>query len=659
MAALFCPAWCNPERQLIVEEAVTGISGSIKMNAIRLTAFSALALLTMLALAGCQIGPVNLGGGTPVPTVPPTNTVPPPTPTTPPRPLAGHVLDTVTGKPIANADVTAGGVLTETTTDGAFYFDDVPLGSKVTIAADGYAKIEADPGSGKQFDAKLRPNSLSGQVTDKTTGQPLAGVLVKLVLPQSPVTPTTNITGTAPIAATAVATPTATTQSTGMLGFGNVLAAPLAASTQAAGDSSTAAGDGSTPTDAPPSATPAPPTPTALPPLVPPTGPGFVSVYTDASGNYFFKNVPQGASLTFKMPGYKLTKLPVDETGKKDVALDQFKVEGIYITANVAASPDLLNELLDFIPKSRINTVVLNVQDDASAWVFDVKNPDVIAAKNTDEFLKEMPDLVKRLKGMGLYTIARVVTFQQKTMAEARPDWAVKSSTTGKPWKGGYTAAQRWLDASNPAAQDYMVDMTKEVIGLGFDEVQYDYIRFPSDPAPSETGDMVFAGGTLTDTGKELALQQFFKKAYAVIEPSDAFMSADVFGYSLWPDQDGKPILGVIGQVPSYLLPYTDYLSPMIYPSHFSAGEQNCAKPATCAYTLVRKSGEYAADIFKGYRAKYRPWLEDFDWPGADYTSPGTTKVADQIRAAKETNAWGWLWWDASNQYEPRASFLK
>jgi len=115
----------------------------------------------------------------------------------------------------------------------------------------------------------------------------------------------------------------------------------------------------------------------------------------------------------------------------------------------------------------------------------------------------------------------------------------------------------------------------------------------------------------------------------------------------------------VIGQVPKYLLPYTDYLSPMIYPSHFSPGEQGCAKPAQCAYALVHQSGVYAKDVFAGQRAKYRPWLQDFDWPGADYTSPGTTKVSDQIKAATETNAWGWLWWDASNTYEPRAAFKK
>jgi hypothetical protein len=73
----------------------------------------------------------------------------------------------------------------------------------------------------------------------------------------------------------------------------------------------------------------------------------------------------------------------------------------------------------------------------------------------------------------------------------------------------------------------------------------------------------------------------------------------------------------------------------------------------------VKKSGEYAAELFKGHKAKYRPWMQAFDWPGADYTSPGSQKVPDQIRAALETGTWGWQWWDPANQYEPRSAFIE
>lgn len=607
-----------------------------------------LSALALLAMSGCTVGPLNLGGGTPVP---PTST-PSPTPT--PRAVSGSVTDQYTGLPIPGADITAGGILTETTTEGTYSFDDVPKGSKLTAAADGYDNASADTGVANRVDIKLRPNTVNGRVTDATTGQPLAGVLVKLVLPvqpAAPITPTGSITPSISLTATTV--PTATAPTGGNTFLSKVVAAPVGDETTA-----TAVGVSSTlTTTALPTNTAQPPTATPTPRPLPPTGEGFVAVYTDDNGNYFFKNVPEGATLTFKMPGYKLTKAPIDAR-RKDMALAQFKTEGIYITANVAASPDILNPLLDFVAKSRINTVVLNVQDDASRWVYNTTNPEALAAQNTDIFLPNMPDLVKQLHARGLYVIARVVTFQQASMADARPDLAVMSSVTGKPWKGGYEGQQRWLDASNPKVQDYMVNMTKEVIGLGFDEVQFDYVRFPSDPAPSEPGNMVFSR-PLTDTGKALAIEQFLTKAHAAIEPTDAFMSIDIFGYTLWPDQDGKPLNGVIGQVFENMVDHTDYVSPMIYPSHFSPGEQGCLQPEACAYQIIKKSGEYAAERFAGKKAKYRPWLEDFDWGNTDYTSPGTTKVADQMRAAKETNAWGWMWWDASNSYEPRQAFMK
>jgi hypothetical protein len=602
------------------------------------------ATIFVLLLAGCTVFSIDFSPTPPGPTATPTT---PPTPTPVPRALRGRVLDKSTSTPLEGVEVIAGGILTVTTTDGSFYFDDVPKWSKLTASSQGYDTVETDTGVVTELDVLMRPNTVTGRVTDSSTGEPLANVLVKLVLPQAPPAPAPPITETAPVTGTVEPTATVST-TTGTMGYGKLIAAPAQVEGPVLQTTVTAT--------AVVTATPAPPTATPTPKPIPPTGEGFVAVYTDENGSYFFKDVPEGATLTFKMPGYKLTRLPAGDAAKKDMALEQFRVEAIYLTANVAASPDLLDELLEFVSKSRINAVVVNVQNDASEWVYDTKNPDVLAAKNTDIFLPDMGALVQKLKARGLYTIARVVTFQQKTMVDARPDWSVLSDVTGKPWKGGYVGQQKWLDASNPAVQDHLVAMTNEVLSLGFDEIQYDYVRFPSDPAPSEPGEMVFSR-PLTDTTKTLALQEFLKKAKNTIDPTDAFMSIDVFGYSLWPDREEGPILGLIGQVMESMIPYTDYVCPMIYPSHFSPGEQGCDTPAACAYELVRKSGEFAAERFKGQRAKYRPWLQDFDWPPVDYTSPGTRKVADQIRACRETNCWGWQWWDPANVYEPRSAF--
>ncbi len=612
--------------------------------------------LTALIFSGCSIGPINLGdsassGGSSTAKLTPS--VPLPTATPPQKAVGGHVEDAYTGQPITGAQITAGGTLTNTNSAGAFSFDAVPVDARLAAKADGYAPASADTKS-SNITIKLRPTTLNGKITEASTGKPLVNVLVKLVMPSEPITPSMTLTNSVPTTQTVLPAATATTST---LGYGKGLAAPLGASMMFTSPTSTDVP--ATPTEAPPTNTPLPPTATFTPKPILPTGPGFVAVYTDEGGNYSFKDVPEGASLTFKMPGYKLVKTPVGNTAKKDQALEVFKTEAIYITAPVMATKDLYDPLIQFVQSSRINAVVVNVQNDNSEWVYDTKNPDVLAAKDTDLYFNNMAEQVKALKDKGLYTIARIVTFQQPTMAKARLDWAIKSSVTGKAWLGGQLSQQAWLDASVPAVQDYVVSMTKEVLALGFDEIQYDYVRFPSDPAPKEPGKPVFSQ-PLTDTTKALAIQQFLTKAYAVIQPSDAFMSIDIFGYTLWPDQDGKPLNGVIGQVFENMVDHTDYICPMIYPSHFTPGEEGCPRPAACAYELVHQSGVFAEQRFAGKRTKYRPWLEDFDWfDGSDYTSPGTTKVADQIRAAKETNAWGWQWWDAENRYRPRPAFMK
>jgi len=611
--------------------------------------------LFLVVLAGCSLGPIDFGGtsGSNVTPGPVATKSPVPTATPAQRSLSGKVLDAYSGLPIASAEVTAGGILTETTNDGTFSFDALPLSVKVSVSADGYAQGEVDPGKSGNVSINLRPSTLSGRVTDASTGKALAGVLVKLVTSAEDVTATTSLTTGGTVTPTTVST---TVPLTGGLLYGKGLAAPLAEDTstpEASTEETSPAA--ATPTDAPTS-TPLPPTATRTPKPIPPTGPGFVAVYTDDEGAFFFKDVSQGANLTFKIPGYKVTKMPVGETTRKDVALEVFKPHAIYITAPVAATKDMYDGLMSFIDNSKINAVVLNVQNDNSEWVFETKNPDAVAAKNTDVFLPEMPQLVKALKDKGIYTIARVVTFQQPTMAKARLDMAVKSSVTGKAWIGGELNQQAWLDASIPKVQDYMVDMTKEVLTLGFDEIQYDYVRFPSDPAPKEPGKPTFSR-PLTDTTKAEAIGQFLEKAHDVIEPTDSFMSIDIFGYTLWPDKEGKPMNGVIGQVFEYVVDHTDYVCPMIYPSHFSVGEQDCSHPEACAYKLVHKSGEFAAKRFEGKKAKYRPWLQDFDWGKTDYTSKGTTKVTEQIQAAGETGAWGWQFWDPYNDYQPRAAF--
>jgi hypothetical protein len=243
----------------------------------------------------------------------------------------------------------------------------------------------------------------------------------------------------------------------------------------------------------------------------------------------------------------------------------------------------------------------------------------------------------------------------QPNIALANPDLAVMSSKTGKPWTGGALNQQHWLDPTNTKAQDYVLSLAKEISDLGFDELQFDYIRFPSDPGGDDTWASQQFSVPVDEHSKPRYIEQFLTRAHDMLDETDTFMSVDVFGYTVWPDQGGEPMNGVIGQVFERIIGHTDYICPMIYPSHFTNGEMGFANPNAHPYEIIKQAGVYTNQRIAGQRAKYRPWLQAFDWyDDVDYEGdPHSIRV--QIQAAEESNAEGWQMWDASNRYKAPA----
>ena len=131
-----------------------------------------------------------------------------------------------------------------------------------------------------------------------------------------------------------------------------------------------------------------------------------------------------------------------------------------------------------------------------------------------------------------------------------------------------------------------------------------------------------------------------------MLNETDTFMSADIFGYTVWPDQDGQPLNASIGQVFERMIGHTDYICPMIYPSHFSNGEMGFANPNAHPYEFVKQAGIYTKERIAGQRAEYRPWLQAFDWyDDVDYEGD-PTNIRLQIQATEETGGMGWQMWD-------------
>ncbi len=406
-------------------------------------------------------------------------------------------------------------------------------------------------------------------------------------------------------------------------------------------------------TPVPPTATPAPPPKADL--LQQPITTSTLITFTNENGEYTLRDVPLNPMLHFKYSGYELTRVQVNNEATKDVALKQFHVKAVYFTAEFAATSDLINKQLAMVDSKEINAVVLNVQTNQTADYHGINiayggsQIPLLKAAGEDVYIKDMRAFVQKLKKEhNLYVIARISTFVQSDLVQSRPDLAIKNASTGKPIRGGL--GQLWLDMTNPATRAHVISIINEVKTLGFDEIQMDYVRFPSD---TEGGGLVYSVGAIGDhPDKAQWLQKFLSEAYENLRYTDVFFSADVFGYSLWPDQAEGPVNRTIGQVWEYLIKSLDYVSPMIYPSHFSPGELGFNRPNDHPYEIIKQAGVYAAARFArsgDNPAKYRPWLQYFTMNGTlEYTGD---VIRLQKKAAAETNTWGWIMWDASNQY--------
>jgi hypothetical protein len=334
-------------------------------------------------------------------------------------------------------------------------------------------------------------------------------------------------------------------------------------------------------------------------------------------------------------------------------------VKGIYITTSTAAWKKRLSEIVGFVDTTEINALVIDVKDGNGRLAFTPTNE---ALKPYASARPDMPDLkafTAPLKEKGIYLIARIFVFQDSAFAEARTDLALKWAD-GSLWRDNKGIP--WLDAAAKDVWKYNVSVAKEVIDGGFDEVQFDYIRFPSDGKTSAVRYPFWDGVT----PKHEVMRQFFTYLDRELRVKHGIhTSADLFGFTMvYHDYDLN-----IGQLLADALPHFDAISPMVYPSHYPNGYLGFGNPAEYPYEIVAhsmaKGNELLAKMTAEEEAKvaenpkyvpatfatFRPWLQDFDL-GADYDA---AKIQGQIRASDEEGASGWIFWNARNVYNEPA----
>jgi len=318
------------------------------------------------------------------------------------------------------------------------------------------------------------------------------------------------------------------------------------------------------------------------------------------------------------------------------------RVKGIYLSSATAGSPERLEALLDLADRTELNAMVIDIKDDDSEPSF-VWQSSIGVGTEGAVTIPKIAKMLRTVHARGVYAIARVSVFQDNYLAERRPDLALKRSD-GRLWRDRKGIG--WLD---PAARDvwtYNLELARAAHSMGFDEIQFDYIRFPSD---GSLRTIVYPFWKKEEV-KTSVIGGFFAYLDSELRQKGIPISVDLFGLTM---RRGDDDLG-IGQRLAEALPYVDFISPMVYPSHYSSGYIGLEDPAANPREVIRAAmaaGNSIRNELPDPKAAFRPWLQDFDL-GAEYTPE---MVRAQIEEAEAGGAEGWLLWNARNVYTEEA----
>ncbi|MEN9647345.1 MAG: hypothetical protein RLY57_149 [Candidatus Parcubacteria bacterium] len=352
-------------------------------------------------------------------------------------------------------------------------------------------------------------------------------------------------------------------------------------------------------------------------------------------------------------------------------------VKAIYMSACVVGTPSFRDQLVKVADETEVNAIVIDVKDYSGTLSYKPENPDLLHAWEASKCgAGDMREFLKTLKEKNIYTIARVTVFQDPHFTKLHPELSVQSASTKSPWKD--RKGLNFLDVGGTQTWEYIVSIAKDAYAAGFDEINFDYIRYPSDGAMS---DAVY---TLSTGSKSDQLEKFFSYLHEQMSAVGIVTSADLFGMTTTNTDDLN-----IGQVLEKALPNFDYIAPMVYPSHYPANFNGWKNPNDHVYDLIHfvmesavkravatsskimimgsapvmeekivpatadkatstmqvASGLYTKESYPA--TKLRTWIQDFDY-GGTYDIP---EVKAQIQASRDVGVDGWMIWAPSNKY--------
>ncbi len=321
------------------------------------------------------------------------------------------------------------------------------------------------------------------------------------------------------------------------------------------------------------------------------------------------------------------------------------KVKGIYVSGPVAGIARM-DELIELVDQTELNAIVIDIKNDEGKVTYKMQSDQVQDLEAGVGYIPDIEVLVKKCKEKNIYLIARIVAFRDPYLAEKKPEWAVHTKDGGIfRDKSGLA----WVNPYERGVWDYLLEIATEAAAAGFDEIQFDYIRFSTDVKTEE----VDYGPEDESIGKIGIITEFTEYMYEKLRPLGVYVAADVFGTVIENETDQQ----IVGQDYVKMAEHLDYICPMVYPSHYRNGSYGIAVPDADPYRTIygacSASVQELGVLAEENRAQVRAWLQSFtaSWvPG--HISYGPQQIRAQIKGAYDAGYDEWILWNAAVKYQ-------
>lgn len=328
------------------------------------------------------------------------------------------------------------------------------------------------------------------------------------------------------------------------------------------------------------------------------------------------------------------------------------KVKGIYVSGPIAGTAKM-DQLIELVDETELNAMVIDIKNDEGRVTYKMQTDKVLEIEAGVGYIPDMEELAAKCKEKDIYLIARIVAFRDPYLAEQKPELAVHTAD-GQIFRDKNGLA--WVNPYQHEVWEYLVEIAAEAANAGFDEVQFDYIRFSTDIREEE----VDYGAEAENVSKTDIITQFTEYVYKELSPLGIYVSADVFGTVIDHETDQE----IVGQDYVQMASHLDYICPMVYPSHYYNGSYGInvpdAEPYQTIYEAAASSVRELSVLPEGKRAGVRVWLQGFtaSWvPG--HISYGPEQIREQIHGAYDAGYDEWILWNAAVNYRPEALFTE